>query len=114
VIDLYTDNAVYMTPDGGIDRGRAHITGTFERFFTSIKQRGGTMSIAFQIVDRRVSGDMAYDVGIFTLAVNGPDGKPRVSKGKFVVIAVKQGKDWKFQLDSYSDLPKPRGEAGRS
>jgi uncharacterized protein (TIGR02246 family) len=114
VIDLYTENAVYMTPDSAIDRGRAHIARTFESFFTSIKQRGGKMSISFQIVERRVSNDMAYDVGIFNLAVSGPDGKPRISKGKFVVIAVKQGKDWKFQLDSYSDLPKPRGETPRN
>lgn len=108
VVDLYTDTAVYLTPESGIDRGRVHISQTFESFFSSIKQRGSKMSISFQIVERKVSGDLGYDIGIFSLTVAQADGNTQTSKGKFVVIAVKQGNAWKFQLDSYSDLPKPK------
>jgi len=105
VSDLYTDNAIYMTPDSGVDRGRENISKSFDSFFHSIKDSRGKLSISFQIIERKVSGDMAYDVGIYTLISGRGEKVSQTSKGKFVVIAIKQKGVWKFQLDSYSDLP---------
>jgi uncharacterized protein (TIGR02246 family) len=105
VADLYTDNAIYMTPESGVDRGRELIVKNFDGFFRSVRGEGASLRISFQIVERKVSGDLAYDVGIYTLETSSGDKVLQTSKGKFVVVAVKQKGKWRFQLDSYSNLP---------
>ncbi|MGB7069563.1 MAG: DUF4440 domain-containing protein [Pyrinomonadaceae bacterium] len=107
VTDLYTDDALYLTPESGIERGRALIFRTFNGFFNSIREEGGRLDISFNIIERRVSTGLAYDVGVYSLTSKGKNGTSRTSKGKFVVIALKlKNGQWKFQLDSYSDMPK--------
>ncbi len=107
VTDLYTETAFYLTPESGMDRGRELIGNNFGSFFRSVKERKGGLAISFQIVERRISGDMGYDVGIYTLASTNPSGETTRTRGKFVVIALKQKNgDWKFQLDAFSGLPK--------
>lgn len=107
VTDLYTENALYLTPESGIQRGRAVIFDNFDGFFNSVRESGGKLDISFKIVERRMTTNMGYDVGEFLLTSAGKSGATQTSRGKFVVIAVKlKGGQWKFQLDSYSDLPK--------
>lgn len=107
VANLYTDNAFYLSPGSDIQRGRGTILGNFDGFFRNVKQSSGKISIAFRILERRVSGDLAYDVGIYSLSSTNAKGETHISRGKFVVVALKsENGDWKFQLDSYNDLPK--------
>ena len=109
VTNLYTDNAFYLTPESGVDRGRHLIESNFKKFFLSIKEGGGKIAISFQIIERKVVDDLGYDVGIYTLTTTSAIGEATTSNGKFVVIALKQkAGDWRFQLDSYSDLPKEK------
>lgn len=107
VSGLYTDDALYLTPDSDIMRGRDVISKSFSGFFDSIRSTGGNLEISFKIVDRRVDARMGYDVGVFSLTSIGKNGEVQISQGKFVVVAVRS-KDgsWKFQLDTYSNLPK--------
>ncbi len=105
VTNLYTDDALYLAPDSDIERGREKIRANFSGFFNSVKTSGGSLAISFQILERRVSGDLAYDVGIYTLAQK-RGGEARSSQGKFVVVArqMKSG-EWRFQVDAYNNLP---------
>ena len=105
VADLYTENAAYLPPENDILQGREQIRPTFKSFFDWIKKEGRTMTIAFQIVQRKANKNLAYDVGIYTIR-QFKDGKPvSTGQGKFVVVAVKEkdGK-WRFQVDGYSGL----------
>lgn len=105
-MSLYTKDAAYLVPGSNIDIGNESITDGFKRFFDSVRDKGETLTISFQIVQRKVSGNLGYDVGIYTLR-NHKDGKQLgEGTGKFVVVTVKEGKTWKFQVDGYSDLPK--------
>lgn len=107
VTDLYTDDALYLTPESGIQRGRDIIFDNFDGFFNSIKKNGGKLDISFNIVERRVTTNMGYDVGVYSLTSKNKSGATQTSRGKFVVIALKmKNGSWKFQLDSYSDMPK--------
>lgn len=107
VTALYTDDALYLTPESGIQRGRAVIFDNFNGFFNSIRENGGKLDISFNIVERRVAANMGYDVGVYSLTSTGKSGATQASIGKFVVIALKtKNGQWKFQLDSYSDMPK--------
>jgi len=106
VANLYTENAAYLPPDNDILQGREAIRPTFKSFFDWIKKEGLTMTISFQILQRKADTNLAFDVGIYTIR-QFKDGKPigTEGKGKFVVVAVreKDGK-WRFQVDGYSNL----------
>lgn len=104
VTNLYAADATYLPPDNDILNGREAIRPTFEGFFDWVKKEGQTMTISFQIFQRKVTKELAYDVGIYTIQ-NFKDGKKvGEGKGKFVVVAIKIGKEWKFQVDGYNNL----------
>ena len=106
VTNLYTDDAFYLSPGGEIQRGRATISKIFNGFLNSVIKDGGILSIKFRILERRVSGDLAYDVGIYTLTQRRPNLENRTSIGKFVVVALRmKNGEWRFQVDSFSDIP---------
>lgn len=108
VANLYSESAAYLVPNDNILQGREQIRPTFKSFFDYVKNENRTMTISFQIVQRKVDKNLAYDVGIYTIRQY-KDGKEAGSgQGKFVTVAVreKDGK-WRFQVDGYSDLKPP-------
>ncbi len=110
VVNLYAENAAYLPPDNDILQGREAIRPTFQSFFDWIKNEGRTMTISFQIFQRKVDKNLAYDVGIYTIRQY-KDGKENgIGQGKFVVVAVKEKGKWRFQVDGYSDLKPPENK----
>lgn len=106
VTDLYTDDALYLAPGSDVKRGREKILKQFSGYFNSVKNSGGSLAISFRILERRVSKDLAYDVGIYTITEKTSKGESRAGRGKFVVVARKmENGDWRFQVDGYSSLP---------
>ena len=105
VANLYTETAAYLAPNEKIQQGRAEIRPGFQSFFDYVKKEGRTMTISFQIFQRKVDKNMAYDVGIYTIRQYKDGKEVNQGQGKFVVVAVKEkdGK-WRFQVDGYSDL----------
>lgn len=102
---LYTENAAYLAPNQDIQQGQAQVRENFKDFFDYIKKENRTMTISFQIFQRKTEEKMGYDVGVYTIR-QFKDGKEiGKGQGKFVVVAVreKSGK-WRFQVDGYSDL----------
>lgn len=110
VANLYSETAAYLVPNNDILQGRDAIRPTFRSFFEWVKNEGRTMTISFQIVQRKADKNLAYDVGIYTIRQY-KDGKQvgDAGQGKFIVVAVreKDGK-WRFQVDGYSDLKPPK------
>ncbi len=108
VANLYTENAAYLPPDNDILQGRAAIRPTFQSFFDWIKNEGRTMTISFQIFQRKVDKNLAFDVGIYTIRQYKDGREAGTGQGKFIVVAVKEkGGKWRFQVDGYSDLKPP-------
>lgn len=105
VATLYTESAAYLAPGERVQQGRAEIRSGFQSFFDYVKNEGRTMMISFQIVQRKVEKNMAYDVGIYTIRQSKDGKEVSQGQGKFVVVALreKDGK-WRFQVDGYSDL----------
>ena len=81
VAALYADDAFYLAPGGEIARGDVarHFT-----FLSSVEPGAGPI-IEFEIVDREVSGDLAYDIGYFTFRREGQSAE-NAPRGKFIVI----------------------------
>ena len=108
VANLYSESAAYMVPNDDILQGREKIRPTFKSFFDYVKNEGRTMTISFQIFQRKVDKSLAYDVGIYTIRQYKDGKEAGTGQGKFVTVAVreKDGK-WRFQVDGYSDLKPP-------
>lgn len=106
VANLYAQDAFYLSPGADVKRGREKILRDFSGYFDSVRKEGGSLSVSFQILGRQVSVDLAYDVGIYTVAQKSSNGETRTARGKFVVVArrMKNG-EWLFQVDGYSNLP---------
>ena len=105
---LYSNDAAYLIPEQNILIGRDKITPTFKSFFDHVRNQKGKLEISFRIVQRRVSVDLGYDVGVYALTNYDSGGKGNTGQGKFVVVAVKDGDQWRFQVDGYSDIPKTK------
>lgn len=109
VAGLYTEDALYLAPGADLQRGRGAIEGQFAGFFRTVQSEGARLEIAFQIVARQVSNDLAYDVGIYTLTRLKEGEPPRSGRGKFVTVARRdRDRMWRFQVDGYSDLGRAR------
>lgn len=105
VSNLYAEKALYLQPDDEIMKGRESIHKVFERYFDWARKNGKQLEISFEIVERRVSGDLAYDIGIFRLTTSNKDSVEHSGRGKFFVIASKEEKGtWRFQVDGYSNI----------
>jgi len=105
VTNLYTENAAYLAPNQDIQQGQTQIREGFKSFFDYIKKENRTMTISFQIFQRKTVEKMGYDVGVYTIRQFKDDKEIAKGQGKFVVVALKEksGK-WRFQVDGYSDL----------
>lgn len=104
--ELYSDSAAYLVPGDEIMLGGQGIVKSFESFFTGVRARNEQITISFQILQRKVSGTMGYDVGIYTLSTFKNGVKLGSGRGKFIVVAVREGDRWRFEVDAYNDLPK--------
>ena len=105
VSNLYTQDAIYLQPNSAILKGRPEILKVFDAFFSSVRQRGDSLRITFDFVDRAVSGNLGYDIGHYSLT-SFTAGQPRTGRGKFTVIW-KRGADgkWLIHSDGYSGVP---------
>ncbi len=107
VAALYAEDAFYLAPGGEIERG--DVVRHFG-FLSSVEPGAGPV-IDFEIVDRGISGDLAYDIGYFTFRRDG-DPAESAGRGKFIVIW-KRGEDgvWRIHADGYSDVEEPDAPA---
>lgn len=106
VANLYTRDALYLQPSSDLIEGRMAIKENFASFFESVRDRGGSLSIRFELVEREIRDEIVWDVGYYLLRSYDSDGEIRSdSKGKFNVIAT-VGEDgrWYFRLDSFSGV----------
>lgn len=109
VLVLYTEAPLYLPGQGRIVRGRDGVREQFG-FLRAIAERGGTAHISFESVARGTSGDLAYDVGYYTLRQEGPDGSlSPPSRGKFTTVWKRDAEGrWRIHVDGFSPAPPPR------
>lgn len=113
--DVYAPDALYLPPDTEILEGQTAFRGQFQRFLEPIAAAGREgPRITFQIVDRDISGDLAYDIGYYTLRPAEMPADAPGNRGKFIVIWKRddQGR-WRIHADGFSGAPaEPADPAG--
>jgi uncharacterized protein (TIGR02246 family) len=98
---LYTENGVFMPPNGGIAEGRAAIRVWLQQF-------PPMSDFSLTPVDIDGRGDLAYVRGTYAMTITGPDGKPATNDhGKYLEIRRRQTDgQWLIAVDIFnSDLP---------
>jgi uncharacterized protein (TIGR02246 family) len=98
IASMYADDAVLMPPDRPMIRGRGNIEAYYAQQF-----RGMFSDMRVLPFESVIAGPVAYEAGLSTLVVPGPDGRPRTPVGKYVIIYRRVGQAWKIVYDVFSD-----------
>jgi ketosteroid isomerase-like protein len=107
VADLYASNAYYLPPGKTIGTGQSFILAEFERYLGRFTAGAGP-NIAFKIVDRQISGDLAHDIGYIMMN----DGRTPLTENetpgaKFAVLWKRDSRGmWKIYSDTYNETPR--------
>lgn len=100
---VYGDSAFHLLPGSPAHRAEDAFHGRVPFLDTLADEVGPGLDISFEVVDRDYSGDLAYDLGTYTLT--GPDqpGDPTLNHGRFLIIW-KRGEDgrWRIQANAFS------------
>jgi uncharacterized protein (TIGR02246 family) len=106
IVAYYSDDAVLLPPNEPIAAGKQAIRATWASLISP-----NTLSISWQPtrVDVSKSGDLAYLVGTYSMAVKDAKGKTVPDRGKLIEVFRKQPDGtWKTVADMFnSDLPPP-------
>lgn len=103
VAALYTDDAVLMPPNLEMLRGKEAI----EQFWAGARQMG-VLDPALETVQVEESGDMACEIGVYTLKIQPEGGQATTDKGKYVVLWKRQGDgSWKLAVDIWNTNSPP-------
>jgi uncharacterized protein (TIGR02246 family) len=103
----YTADAVLMPPNEAAINGRSNIQAWFQK-----QVEGGAGNLKLQPKESRISGDVAFEAGTYTISIKPKTGQPISDTGKYIVVMKKEGADWKISHDIFnSDLPPPPAPA---
>lgn len=103
---VYAPDGFYLPPNAPILEGQDAFRGQFESFLGPIADRGEPgPAISFDIRDRAISGDLATDIGVYTLRRPDAAADAPGSRGKFIVIWKRNADGrWRIHADGFSGL----------
>lgn len=102
VAALYTDDAIMLPQGSTMQRGRNAIRDGFVQMGPM-----GVSDIQLETVEVEVSGDLAYEIGQYTLL---GEGGAQLDRGKYLVVWKRDGDQWKLHRDIFnSDSPPQEG-----
>jgi uncharacterized protein (TIGR02246 family) len=105
---VYAPDAFYLPPGAPVLEGQDQFREQFSSFLAPIAERGEPgPSISFEILDRRIDGNLATDIGIYTLRPPGGAETDAGSRGKFIVVWLRDAAGrWRIHADGYSAMPR--------
>lgn len=103
--EVYAPDAYYLPPGSPILEGQDQFRGQFSFLERYARGDGPGPRIAFEVIDRQIDGDLASDIGIYTL--HAPDDAPDAegTRGKFVIIWERNEEgEWRIHADAFSPV----------
>ena len=103
IIAPYAEEAVYQPPHHPTVHGRHAI----HEYLKGPLQKHTVRDLKYEVTFVKHSGDLAYDVGVYSMTVPTANGPDRQDRGKYLTVWRKQSTgDWKIVADCWSsDLP---------
>ena len=110
VRDYYSDDAIVLPPNQDAVSGKTQI----EALWTGLLESGAQE--IFLITDRvEQSGDLAYEVGRYSMTIKPPQGETITERGKCVVAWSRQpDAKWKAKADIFNTSMPPQPPAAAS
>ena len=105
VAALYTEEAKRLPPNSQMIVGRESIQASVQAAFDA-----GAGDLRITMIELSVSGDMAHEVGKFTLTIQPEEGEAISESGKYVTIWKRVNGNWKIDVliwNSSVPLPVP-------
>jgi uncharacterized protein (TIGR02246 family) len=102
LIESYAPDAVYMPPHHAAVHGKQAI-----HEYLQGPMKHGVTDLVYEVTFIRHSGDLAYDVGRYSMSVPQRDGARKKDQGKYLTVWKRQsGGEWKIVADAWSsDVP---------
>jgi len=103
IAEAYAEDAVMLPPDATVVSGRAAIEKLWKSWIDD-----GLKNLKLKTTAVESAGDLAYEIGDFSLDVPGKDGGMTPAPGNYVVVW-KRGSDgvWRLKVDTWNDAPAP-------
>ena len=106
VVALYTEEAKLLPPNSPMIVGRESIQASFQADFDA-----SGYDLQLTVIDLHVNGDMAHEVGKYTLTIQPEEGEAISDSGKYVWIWKRVNGSWKVDVLIWnSSLPLPTAE----
>lgn len=97
-LNFYADDASVFVPDSPVATGKDAISAAWTAL---VNTPGFSLTFAPSKVVVSKSGDLAYEIGDFSMTFNDKKGKPQTSKAKYIVIWARQADgSWKAVVDA--------------
>jgi uncharacterized protein (TIGR02246 family) len=99
----YTEDAIMVPPGEAMVQGRAAI----EAYWKGAIEAGGARDASVETLDAQSSGDLGFELGSFSLTVNGANGEATTEKGRYIEL-LKRGADgkWYSYRSIWNEAPK--------
>ena len=103
--EVYAPDAYYLPPGSPILESQDQFRGQFSFLERYALGPGPGPEISFDIVDRRIAGNLATDIGIYTLRTPDAPADADPGRGKFVVVWRRNDRgEWRIHADAFSSL----------
>jgi len=102
---IFTADAVYLTLEGAPLEGSAAISASFGAFFDHLRVHDMEVRVGFEIDERRVQGDFAWDQGSYTLLGRIGTAEVPIRRGRFLGVFRRSEDRLEYRLDAVSVLP---------
>jgi uncharacterized protein (TIGR02246 family) len=97
VANWYLMEARVMPSNSDIIQGRPNIRTFWHGAITA-----GAKLVSLDTIDVEVRGNMAIEIGRYTLTMPAAGGATTTDKGKYVVIWKREGRGWKIAIDIFN------------
>lgn len=102
--EVYARDGYYLPPGSPILHGQDQFRGQFSFLERFARDGGPGPRITFDIVDRDIDGDLAYDIGVYSILPPGAAEDVEPGQGKFIVIWKRIDGDWRIWADGFSPV----------
>ena len=100
IASLYTETAKVLPPDAAEVAGREAIQNLWQSWIDD-----GLKDLTLEAVEVEASGDLAYEIGLFTVQVPAENDAMATAGGNYVVVWKRDAGDWRLHVDTWNDAP---------
>ncbi|MGH6921160.1 MAG: YybH family protein [Geminicoccaceae bacterium] len=100
IASLYTDTAKLLPPDATEVAGHDAIQNLWQSWIDD-----GLKDLTLEAMEVESSGDLAYEIGQFSLQAPAENNAMATATGNYVVVWKREDGNWRLHVDTWNDAP---------